>query len=114
MLVRPSCGTQICPGRLKRRLDWAGLEVLIVYSGKGRYSDDLLNQSSHPTTPAELDKMDKIPKYNVVHKLEKRSLLIAVNCLAGLSIFVSNLSCRRMDCLRQHTNHNSSLVMIRG
>jgi hypothetical protein len=31
--------------------------------------------------------MDKIPKYNVCHRLQKRSLLIAVNCLAGLSIF---------------------------
>ena len=31
--------------------------------------------------------MDKISKYNVVHKYEKRSLLIAINCVAGLSIF---------------------------
>ena len=31
--------------------------------------------------------MDIIPKYNVVHKLQKRSLLIAINCVAGLSIF---------------------------
>ena len=31
--------------------------------------------------------MDKISKFNVVHRLEKRSLLIAVNCVAGLSIF---------------------------
>lgn len=31
--------------------------------------------------------MDKIPRWNVVHHLQKRSLLIAVNCLAGLSIF---------------------------
>jgi hypothetical protein len=31
--------------------------------------------------------MDTIPSYNVVHKLEKRSLLIAINCVAGLSIF---------------------------
>lgn len=31
--------------------------------------------------------MDLIPKYNVVHKLEKRGLLIAINCVAGLSIF---------------------------
>lgn len=31
--------------------------------------------------------MDKIPKYNVCHRLQKRSLLIAINCLAGLSIF---------------------------
>lgn len=31
--------------------------------------------------------MDIIPRYNVVHKLEKRSLLIAINCVAGLSIF---------------------------
>lgn len=31
--------------------------------------------------------MDLIPKANVVHKLEKRSLLIAINCIAGLSIF---------------------------
>ena len=31
--------------------------------------------------------MDIIPRYNVVHKLQKRSLLIAINCVAGLSIF---------------------------
>ena len=31
--------------------------------------------------------MDLIPRANVVHKLEKRSLLIAINCIAGLSIF---------------------------
>jgi hypothetical protein len=31
--------------------------------------------------------MDKIPRWNVVHKLQKRKLLIAVNCVAGLSIF---------------------------
>lgn len=31
--------------------------------------------------------MDKIGKRNVVHKLQKRKLLIAINCLAGLSIF---------------------------
>ncbi len=35
----------------------------------------------------QIANMDKIPKYNVVHKLEKRRLLIAINCLAGLSIF---------------------------
>ena len=31
--------------------------------------------------------MDIIPRSNVVHKLEKRKLLIAINCVAGLSIF---------------------------
>ncbi|KAI9814800.1 MAG: hypothetical protein M1827_003066 [Pycnora praestabilis] len=31
--------------------------------------------------------MDKISSWNVVHKLEKRKLLIAINCVAGLSIF---------------------------
>ncbi|KAI9890474.1 MAG: hypothetical protein M1814_003958 [Vezdaea aestivalis] len=31
--------------------------------------------------------MDRIGKYNIAHKLEKRSLLIAINCVAGLSIF---------------------------
>ena len=31
--------------------------------------------------------MDLIPRSNVVHKLEKRGLLIAINCIAGLSIF---------------------------
>ncbi|KAL5113746.1 hypothetical protein ACEQ8H_008358 [Pleosporales sp. CAS-2024a] len=30
--------------------------------------------------------MDKIHRFNVVHRLEKRSLLIAINCIAGLSI----------------------------
>lgn len=29
---------------------------------------------------------DKISSWNVVHKFEKRSLLIAINCVAGLSI----------------------------
>ena len=31
--------------------------------------------------------MDLIPRSNVVHKLEKRGLLTAINCVAGLSIF---------------------------
>jgi len=31
--------------------------------------------------------MDLIPRSNVVHKLEKKSLLTAINCIAGLSIF---------------------------
>lgn len=31
--------------------------------------------------------MDRISKFNVVHRFEKRSLLIAINCVAGLSIF---------------------------
>ncbi len=31
--------------------------------------------------------MDLIPRSNVVHKLEKRGLLIAINCVAALSIF---------------------------
>ena len=30
---------------------------------------------------------DQVWKYNVAHKLEKRNLLIAVNAVAGLSIF---------------------------
>ncbi|KAI9719950.1 MAG: hypothetical protein M1828_005988 [Chrysothrix sp. TS-e1954] len=30
---------------------------------------------------------DKIGKFNIVHRLEKRPLLIAVNCVAGLAIF---------------------------
>jgi MFS family permease len=29
---------------------------------------------------------DKIPSWNVVHKLEKRSLLVGINCVAALSI----------------------------
>lgn len=29
---------------------------------------------------------DRIPSWNIVHKLEKRQLLIAINCVAGLSI----------------------------
>ena len=33
-----------------------------------------------------LAKMDQISRYNVVHKFQKRSLLIAINCVAGLSI----------------------------
>ncbi|KAL8832102.1 MAG: hypothetical protein Q9170_005016 [Blastenia crenularia] len=31
--------------------------------------------------------MDLIAKHNIVHRLEKRKLLIAINCVAGLSIF---------------------------
>jgi hypothetical protein len=31
--------------------------------------------------------MDKIGRYNVVHRLQKRSLLVAINCVAALSIF---------------------------
>lgn len=31
--------------------------------------------------------MDRIGKMNVVHKLQKRGLLTAINCVAGLSIF---------------------------
>ncbi|MCJ1388665.1 hypothetical protein MMC18_001514 [Xylographa bjoerkii] len=31
--------------------------------------------------------MDQISKFNLVHKYEKRALLIAINCVAGLSIF---------------------------
>ncbi|KAI9674418.1 MAG: hypothetical protein M1817_001756 [Caeruleum heppii] len=31
--------------------------------------------------------MDRIGKWNVVHKFEKRGLLIAINCVAALSIF---------------------------
>lgn len=31
--------------------------------------------------------MDKINSLNVVHKLQKRNLLIAINCVAALSIF---------------------------
>ena len=31
--------------------------------------------------------MDQISRFNLVHRLEKRALLIAVNCVAGLAIF---------------------------
>jgi len=31
--------------------------------------------------------MDRVPSWNVAHKLQKRSLLIAINCVAALSIF---------------------------
>lgn len=31
--------------------------------------------------------MDLIPKSNVVHRWEKKKLLTAINCIAGLSIF---------------------------
>lgn len=37
-------------------------------------------------TQTSLD-MHQINKWNVVHRLQKRSLLIAINCLAALSIF---------------------------
>lgn len=30
--------------------------------------------------------MDLIPASNVVHKLQKKSLLTAINCVAGLAI----------------------------
>lgn len=32
-------------------------------------------------------KMNKISQYNIANRLEKRNLLIAVNCVAGLAIF---------------------------
>lgn len=31
--------------------------------------------------------MDRISKYNVVRHLKKRSLLIAINCVAALAVF---------------------------
>ena len=31
--------------------------------------------------------MDRISKFNLVHRYEKKSLLIAINCVAALSIF---------------------------
>jgi hypothetical protein len=31
--------------------------------------------------------IQRLPGYNVANHLEKRQLLIAVNCIAGLSIF---------------------------
>ena len=31
--------------------------------------------------------MDRISKFNLVHRFEKRSLLVAINCVAALSIF---------------------------
>ena len=31
--------------------------------------------------------MDRISKYNVVHRLEKRALLGAINVVAGIAIF---------------------------
>ena len=31
--------------------------------------------------------MERISKFNVVHRFEKRALLIAINCVAALSIF---------------------------
>jgi dipeptide/tripeptide permease len=30
---------------------------------------------------------EHISRFNVVHRLQKRSLLVAINCIAGLSIF---------------------------
>jgi hypothetical protein len=54
-------------------------------------SDKALRSVYFVTTPEKNKgntiRMDKIPKWNIVHKLQKRSLLIAINCLAGLSIF---------------------------
>ena len=31
--------------------------------------------------------MDRISKYNIVRRLEKRSLLVAINCVAALAVF---------------------------
>ena len=31
--------------------------------------------------------MDRISKFNVVHRYQKRSLLVAVNCVAALGVF---------------------------
>lgn len=32
--------------------------------------------------------MDQISKFNVVHRYEKRSLLIAINCVGSLAILL--------------------------
>lgn len=31
--------------------------------------------------------MDRISKYNVVHRFQKRSLLIVINCVAAVAVF---------------------------
>lgn len=36
--------------------------------------------------PTTFKMSDKIPSWNLVHKLEKRSLLVGINCVAALSI----------------------------
>lgn len=49
-----------------------------------------LNQHEHAETKGGLAPLDRRPAsmkgFNVVHVLQKRKLLIAINCIAGLSI----------------------------
>jgi len=40
-----------------------------------------------PAHSPHIDNMENIGKWNVARKYEQRALLIAVNCVAGLSIF---------------------------
>jgi hypothetical protein len=54
--------------------------------------------------------MEKISKYNVVHHLRKRSLLIAINGLAGLSIFFFGYD---QVCLN-HTSVDALLKVLSG
>lgn len=54
--------------------------------------------------------MDKIPKWNVVHKLEKRKLLIAINCLAGLSIFFFGYDQGKTSCILQ--DHVDTIMTV--
>jgi hypothetical protein len=55
-----------------------------------RAEDDLLPHHAPLSALANSTNMQRpasIPSYHVVNHLSKRSLLIAINCIAGLSIF---------------------------
>ena len=53
--------------------------------------------------------MDRIPAWNAAHRYEKRSLLIAINAVAGLSIFFFGYDQGVMGGV--NTNRNYAQIM---
>ena len=48
----------------------------------------ILEPSAHQFFPLTYRAiMDRISKFNLVHRFEKRTLLVAINCVAAISIF---------------------------
>ena len=56
--------------------------------------------------------MDNISKFNLVHKYEKRALLIAINTVAALSIFIFGYDQGVMDGV--NTSHSYVDIMSFG
>lgn len=46
-----------------------------------------LSEPAQPSLTFNMERPRSISRYNVANRLSKRSLLIAINCIAGLSIF---------------------------